>query len=161
MRRLASVLIAAGALIAAPALYAQANRPRAEVTPVVATAQPKAGAPLALSLKVVLPKDVHVQANKPRDPSLIPTVLTLTTPDGVKVDEISYPAPSELAQKDRKETLAVLGPEFSIEIMATLAAGVAAGELKIPAVLRYQACNDSVCFAPTRANAEWVVQVSR
>ena len=89
-----------------------------------------------------------MQANKPRDPSLIPTVLALTPPDGVTVDDISYPAPSELAQKDRKETLAVLGPEFTIEIKATLAAGVAAGELKIPGVLRYQACNDSVCFAP-------------
>ena len=99
-----------------------------------------------------------MQANKPRDPSLIPTVLALTPPDGVTVDDISYPAPSELAQKDRKETLAVLGPEFTIEIKATLAAGVAAGELKIPGVLRYQACNDSVCFAPTRANAEWTVR---
>jgi thiol:disulfide interchange protein DsbD len=140
---------------------AQANRPRAEVTPAVTTSQPKAGSSLALSLKVVLPKDVHVQANKPRDPSLIPTVLALTPPGGVTVDDISYPAPSELAQKDRKETLAVLGPEFTIEIKATLAAGVAAGELKIPGVLRYQACNDSVCFAPTRANAEWTVRVER
>lgn len=145
--------------IAGAGVAAQSTRPRAEVTPVVATTQPKAGAALALSLKVVLPKDVHVQANKPRDPSLIPTVLTLTPPAGVTVDEISYPVPSELAQKDRKETLAVLGPEFSIEIKATLAAGVAAGELKIPGVLRYQACNDSVCFAPTRANAEWVIRV--
>jgi thiol:disulfide interchange protein DsbD len=159
MRRVSLMVIAAGALIGAPALLAQANRPRAEVTPVIRTPTPKAGAPLVLSLKVVLPKDVHVQANKPRDPSLIPTVLTLTPPDGVTVSDISYPAPSELAQKDRKETLAVLGPEFSIEIKATLAAGVAAGELKIPGVLRYQACNDSVCFAPTRANAEWIVRV--
>lgn len=146
-------------VLASVSAAAQANRPRAEVTPVVGTAQPKAGAPLALSLKVVLPKDVHVQANKPRDPSLIPTILTLTAPDGVTVGEISYPVPSELAQKDRKDTLAVLGPEFTIEIKATLASGVAAGELKIPGVLRYQACNDSVCFAPTRANAEWVVKV--
>jgi thiol:disulfide interchange protein DsbD len=155
----AALMIAAGALIGAPALHAQASRPRAEVTPIVSTPKPKAGAPLALSLQVVLPKDVHVQANKPRDPSLIATVLTLTPPDGVTVNDISYPAPGELAQKDRKETLAVLGPEFSIEIKATLAAGVAAGELKIPGVLRYQACNDSVCFAPTRANAEWTIRV--
>src|SRR5262245_63582944 len=159
MRRVPFLLLIAGALSGAPGLLAQANRPRAEVTPIVATSQAKAGAPLALSLRVMLPKDVHVQANKPRDPSLIPTVLTLTPPDGVTVTDISYPAPSELAQKDRKEPLAVLGPEFSIEIKATLAAGVAAGELKIPAVLRYQACNDSVCFAPTRANAEWTVRV--
>ena len=111
---------------------AQSTRPRAEVAPVVTSERPKAGGPLTLALHVRLPKDVHVQANKPRDPSLIPTVLTLTPPEGVKVEDISYPAPSELAQKDRKETLAVLGPEFTIEIKATLAAGVSAGEIEDP-----------------------------
>jgi DsbC/DsbD-like thiol-disulfide interchange protein len=144
--------------VASTAVAAQASRPRAEVAPVVTTAAPKAGAPVALALHVRLPKDVHVQANKPRDPSLIPT-LTLTPPAGVTVDGITYPAPSELAQKDRKETLAVLGPEFTIEIMATVAAGVPAGELKIPGILRYQACNDSVCFAPTRATMEWAIRI--
>ena len=121
------------------------------------TEQPKAGAVLALALQVRLPKDVHVQANKPRDPSLIPTVLTLTPPPGVTIESITYPEPSELAQKDRKETLAVLGPEFTIEIKASVAGTVAAGDLKIPGVFRYQACNDAVCFAPTRENTEWSV----
>ena len=153
--------VIAGLLIglSATGVVAQSSRPRAEVEPVVTSEQPKAGGPLTLALHVRLPKDVHVQANKPRDPSLIPTVLTLTPPDGIKVDEITYPAPSELAQKDRKDTLAVLGPEFSILVKATVAAGVAAGEIKIPGVLRYQACNDSVCFAPTRATAEWAVRI--
>ena len=84
-----------------------ADQVRAAVEAVVTSEKAKAGGPLTLALHVRLPKDVHVQANKPRDPSLIPTVLTLTPPDGIKVDEITYPAPSELAQKDRKDTLAV------------------------------------------------------
>lgn len=157
--RTISLLTLSAALVAGVALSAQANRPRADVAPVIKTEQPKAGAPLALALQVRLPKDVHVQANKPRDPSLIPTVLTLTPPAGVTIDSITYPEPSELAQKDRKETLAVLGPEFTIEIKATVAATVAVGDLKIPGVFRYQACNDAVCFAPTRENTEWAVRV--
>ena len=28
-------------------------------------------------------------------------------------------------------------------------------ERLVPAVLRYQACNDTVCFPPTRASTEW------
>lgn len=157
--RTISLLTLVAAAASGAALSAQASRPRAEVAPVVKTEQPKAGAVLALALQVRLPKDVHVQANKPRDPSLIPTVLTLTPPAGVTIDSITYPEPSELAQKDRKETLAVLGPEFTIEIKATVAGTVAAGDLKIPGVFRYQACNDAVCFAPTRENAEWTVRV--
>jgi DsbC/DsbD-like thiol-disulfide interchange protein len=138
---------------------AQAQRPRAEVLPVVSSGAPKAGAPLVLALHVRLPKDVHVQANKPRDPSLIPTVLTLTPPAGVTVDDIVYPAPTELAQKDRRDSLAVLGPEFTIEVKLTVGKSVPAGDLTIPAVLRYQACNDTVCFPPARATTEWTLRV--
>ena len=75
------------------------------------------------------------------------------------VDAISYPAPSELAQKDRKDTLAVLGPEFTHSRSRRRSPPASPpGEIKIPGVLRYQACNDSVCFAPTRANTEWTIR---
>jgi hypothetical protein len=68
-----------------PYASAQPGRPRAEVTPVVESA-PKAGATARVSLKVRLPQEVHVQANKPRDPSLIPTVLTVEAPPGITVE---------------------------------------------------------------------------
>ena len=79
MGRAARLLVLAGALTCAPLLHAQSNRPRAEVMPVVTTDHPKAGAPLTLALQVRLPKDVHVQANKPRDPSLVRTAMDETT----------------------------------------------------------------------------------
>lgn len=159
MRTPRSFLVIAALASAAGVAHAQSQRPRAEVTPIVASAQAKPGAPLWLSLHVRLPKDVHVQANKPRDPSLIATVLTVTLRTGVTVEEIGYPPPTELAQKDRRDTLAVLGPEFTIDVRLALAAGVPSGDLTIPAVLRYQACNDSVCFPPARATTEWTVLV--
>ena len=145
--------------VASPLAGAQSGRPRAEVTPVVETAATKAGDTARVSLKVRLPANVHVQAHEPRDPSLIPTVLTVEAPPGITVEAVTYPPPTELTQTGRRESLAVLGPEFVIDVRLSIAATVAAGELAVPAVLRYQACNDRVCFPPARAAVEWRLPV--
>ena len=39
-----------------------------------------------------LPDGFHVQSNKPRDPLLIPTELTVDAPAGVTVEEVVFPA---------------------------------------------------------------------
>ena len=78
------VLCALGVLCCAR-LEAQV-RPRAEVTPVVERPAVHAGAKVRLALKVALPEGLHTQSDKPRDPNLIPTVLTIKTPAGVTVD---------------------------------------------------------------------------
>jgi Disulphide bond corrector protein DsbC len=119
----------------------------------------KAGSIARVSLKVRMPKDVHVQSNKPKDPSLIPTVLTVDATPGVTVEQIGYPPASELVQKGRSEKLEVFGPEFEIDVRLKLAPTLPPGNLVIPAQLRYQACNDTVCFPPARAAAQWTLRV--
>jgi hypothetical protein len=150
---------AAMAVIIAAPLAAQTRRPRAEVAPVVDTAPVRSGSPAQLTLHVRLPKDVHVQSDKPRDPLLIPTVLTLDAPTGITVDAIEYPPASDLAQPGRKEPLAVFGSEFAITVKLSLSASLAAGDVTLPGTLRYQACNDTVCFPPTRATTSWTINV--
>lgn len=145
---------------AAAAAAGQSTRPRAEVTPVVESTPARAGETARLSLRVRLPAEVHVQAHEPRDPSLIPTVLTVEAPPGIAVEAVEYPPPTELTQTGRTESLAVLGPEFVIDVRVSIAPTVGAGELVLPAVLRYQACNDAVCFPPARASATWRLPVS-
>ena len=154
------VALVVAAFVAMPqAVPAQTGRPRAELTPVVETASVRPGETMRLSLKVRLPEHVHVQAHEPRDPSLIPTVLTVEAPPGITVEAITYPPPTELTQAGRRDTLAVLGPDFAIDVRLTVAATAAAGDLAVPAMLRYQACNDAVCFPPARATATWTVHV--
>lgn len=147
------------ALLSGASVGAQLQRPRAEVTPVVATPEIIPGSTVVLSLKVRLPKDVHVQSDKPRDPSLIATTLTIEAPAAVTVDTISYPAATELAQRGRQEKLLVFGPEFEIEARLMVAESAAPGERVVPARLRYQACNETMCFPPARAEAKWTLRV--
>lgn len=143
----------------APVVSAQLVRPKAEVKTAVSQASVKPGGRVLLSLDVKLPETVHVQADKPRDPALIPTALTVTPPAGVTIGKISYPAASDLKQAGQKEPLAVFGHAFTITVDAEVGAGVAPGDLVIPARLRYQACDESMCYPPARAEAQWTVRV--
>ena len=135
-------LLVAGAAFAQPP-----NRPRAEVTPIVL-----GGARLAL--RVTLPEGLHTQSNKPRDPSLIATELAIDAPPGVTVAEIVWPESHDFKVEGLDQPLAVFEREFFIGVQ--LSSAPAAGA-KIPAHLRYQACDDKLCYAPTTAHVEWTI----
>jgi hypothetical protein len=140
---------------------AQGKPPKADVTAVGAAAPIRAGTSTRLTLKVRLPKDIHVQSDKPRDRLLIPTELTLKAPAGIVVVRIVYPKAEDLAQAARKEPLAVFSGEFTIEAHVTLAPDLAAGDVIVPGQLRYQACDASLCYAPARAETQWTLRITR
>ena len=159
MFRIRLALLLAGFVAAASLADAQPQRPTAQVAPISAADGVRAGVPARLALRVALPEGFHVQSNAPRDPTLIPTVLTVEAPPGVVVDEIVYPLPTDLEQVGQKQPLAVFEREFSIGVVARVAANAAPGEIVLPARLRYQTCNAQLCFAPTTATAQWTLRV--
>jgi thiol:disulfide interchange protein DsbD len=149
---------ACAALLGVAGASAQGGRPKAEITPVVAgTATP--GGKARVALKVDLPEGLHTQSDKPRDPTFIPTVLTVETPAGVTVEEIVFPPASDLKQAGLPEPLSVFGEHFAIGVEVSLANNVQAGELVLPAKLRYQACDANLCYPPATVNVQWNVRV--
>ena len=161
IRRPAIVAAWVAVVAAAGVAEAQPNRPRATLHAEASEIAVAAGGAVPLVLGVSLPPDVHVQANRPDDPLLIPTVLTVDIPEGVTVESISYPQPSEFRQVGREQPLLVLGPAFEIGVRLHVGDDVPGGLRSVPIVLRYQACNESVCFPPARATAAWTLRVER
>jgi len=133
------------------------TRPRAEITPVVEHPAVRGGK-ARLALKVSLPEGLHTQSDKPRDPTVIPTVLTINAPVGVTVDEIVFP-PSTEFKVAGLDPLQVFEQHFAIGAQVTLAPEVPAGDLVVPAALRYQACDANLCYSPTTAKFEWTLRV--
>jgi DsbC/DsbD-like thiol-disulfide interchange protein len=138
---------------------AQPSRPKADATPIVETDGVHAGSAVRLALRVALPEGVHVQSDKPRDPSLIPTSLTLDPPAGMTVTDIAFPRPTDLTLAGQKEPLAVFEQTFVVGIRVALDRGLMPGEVAVPARLRYQACDASFCFTPARENVKWTLRV--
>jgi thioredoxin:protein disulfide reductase len=139
--------------------HAQLGRIPVTLTPLVESDAP-AGGTVHLALRVSLPDTYHVQSNAPRDPALIPTVLSFDdAPGAVTIEEIVFPPTTELKQLGADEPLAVFEHEFVIGVGVRVAAGTPAGPLVLPATLHYQACDETVCYAPYHAEAEWTLTV--
>src|SRR5690348_7480059 len=50
------------------------------------------GGTLLGALRIEIPPELHLQSNVPRDPSLIPTVITFDPPADVTAAEVVFPA---------------------------------------------------------------------
>jgi DsbC/DsbD-like thiol-disulfide interchange protein len=157
----ATLAVTISVFAAAVTAEGQQARPRATLEVETTEVAVSAGSRAELGLRVSLPPEVHVQANQPDDPLLIPTVLTVDVPQGVSVEAISYPQPTEFKQEGRDRALLVLGPSFEIGVRVQIGDDAPAGLRTVPVVLRYQACNESVCFPPARATAAWTLRVER
>ena len=148
-------LLVAGLGLSGVSTSAQFRQPTAELTPVVRQQTIQPGQTVKIELEVQLPDDIHVQSDEPRDPYVIPTVLTFTPPEGVTVEGMTYPPSTDWLLEGWEEPLAVFEHEFTIEVRLGLDAEVPVGEMVVPASLLYQACDDKVCFAPVTAAVEW------
>jgi thiol:disulfide interchange protein DsbD len=146
-------------LLCASDASAQLRRIPAEVTPLVASDRVAAGTSARLALQVALPDGFHVQSNRPRDVSLIPTELTVEAPDGVQVTEVVFPKAVDFVQAGLPEPLLVFDQRFVIGVVVEVAPGVAAGTVTVPVRLRYQACDDKMCYAPSTVASTWSLPV--
>ncbi len=164
MPKTRNVVVPLGFLVAGLGLSgvsasAQFRQPVAELTPTVEQQAIQPGQTVTLVLRVELPENIHVQSDEPRDPFVIPTLLTFTLPEGVTVEEITYPESTDFLLAGQDEPLAVFEHEFTIAVRLALDADVSPGEMVVPGSLLYQACDDRVCFAPATAAVEWPMYV--
>src|SRR4029450_4083761 len=101
-----------------------------------------AGSTARVALRVSVPEGFHIQSNQPRDPTLIPTVLSIDPPPGLNALEVAFPKPIDFEQKGGAQPLTVFEREFLIGARFAIDARQPAGEIVVPARLRYQACDD-------------------
>jgi thiol:disulfide interchange protein len=134
-------------LVSSQTAVAQLRSIRADLTPLIESdAAP--GSPVRAALQVRIPERFHVQSDAPRDPTLIPTALTVDAPEGVTVGEIVFPPASEFDQLGQSQPLLVFENEFTIGVRFDVSATAPIGRIEVPARLRYQACDDRLCYAP-------------
>jgi hypothetical protein len=112
------------------------------------TLKVKRGTPAIVTLKVELPAGFHANSNKPTDPSLIP--LTLKWTDGpLQEGVITYPKPQlEQYTFTAGKPISVVTGAFDLVTKFKVPTSAELGPAAETGTLRYQACNDRMCFAP-------------
>ena len=111
----------------------------------------KRGETVTQTLNVEVLPGFHVNSDKPRDEFLIP--LKLTWSEGpLEPRSIVYPAPEEI--QVGKDKLVVFTGAFSIKTQFKVPEQATAGAASMTGKLRYQACNNQMCFRPASAEIQ-------
>ena len=120
------------------------------------TARP--GSTVKLFVDVIPDPKVHVYAPGARD--YLPIALVLTPRPGVKVGKLVYPKSQDWYFEPLKEHVPVFQAPFRLEQPVTLGAPLKTGDrVTVTGVLKYQACDDAVCYNPVSAPVSWSITV--
>ena len=158
-------LAAAGAAASAapPAATAQPGRISIDVATVAEADVAHAGSTHRVALDARLQpagSGLHVNSNEPLEDFLIPTVLTVEPPAGIGVAGFAWPEPVMLEQQGAEQPLAVFEETFAIGVALAIDADLAPGDYEVPASLRYQACDERMCYIPATARLAFQVRIA-
>ena len=95
-----------------------------------------------------IPGGFHVNSNRPLEKFLIPTQLALDPQNGIRVSAVSYPRAVVRKFKFSKNRVSVYEGRATMSFRVTVPANVSSGAKELKGRLRYQSCNDEVCFPP-------------
>jgi DsbC/DsbD-like thiol-disulfide interchange protein len=102
----------------------------------------------------VIPKPkMHVYA--PGQDGYIVVALTLDANPAFTAAKATYPAPEKLVLKELNEKQLVYAKPFRIVEKITLSERAPDAPVTIKGTLRYQACDDRVCYQPITLPIEW------
>jgi len=126
-----------------------------------ASANPRASGPrgrVLLFIDVEPRPKMHVYA--PDQEEYIPITLTLTPDSAFTAQPVKYPPAETYFFAPLKETQRVYSKPFRLEQPVTLAA-TAAEAVTLRGTVRYQACDDAICYVPQNVPVEWTIAIRR
>jgi len=161
LTRFAAIILAAFAFTAfvSPfAAFAQ-EAPRITHGGFYATDRVRRGGNVQAAVALDIPASFHVNANKPLGKYSVPTVVSVTASDGVRVSPVTYPRGSVRAFNFTDEKLAVYEGRPVMRFTVTVPANFQGTRAVARVRVKFQSCNDEVCFPPTTREMEMPIDV--
>ena len=106
------------------------------------------GRVLQAAVVLDIPEGYHVNANKTGNKFSIPTTVKLDAPDGVRLTPISFPRGTTRKLKFSQDPLSLYEGRAVMRFNVTVPANFQTGVAELKARVRYQACNDELCYPP-------------
>jgi thiol:disulfide interchange protein DsbD len=107
----------------------------------------KRDAPVTIPLQVQVNPGFHINSDKPLEEYLIPLKLTWDK-EVFQTSGIVFPKAEEQKYAFQEKPLSVFTGAFRIESKGKLMPTVMPGKSLLTGKLKYQACNDTMCFQP-------------
>jgi len=148
--RLAAKLILIVSLVVFPQSFQAAPTPEPNigVNGYFASDRAQRGRIVQAAVVMEIPSGYHVNANRPLNKYSIPTSLKIDASGGVRVGSVIYPrAIVRKLKATNNEPLAVYEGRAILRFNVTVPANYQ-GSVSLNLHLRFQSCNDEVCFPP-------------
>lgn len=116
------------------------------------------GQDAVLAVVVDVPEGLHAQSNTPLDPNLIKFELKTEATAGLEFSSPLYPA-GEVHEYETLGKVSVYTGRVIAFVPVKVKADAPVGDVTLKATLRYQMCDDKMCFAPQSPKVEWKTKI--
>lgn len=114
-----------------------------------ATNKAQQGRTVQAAIVLDIPPGFHVNANRVPNKFSVPTTVRIETPDGVRASAVTFPRAKVQKLGFSKEPLALFDGRAIMRFNVTFPANFQTGVTELKAKVRYQACNNEICYPPT------------
>ena len=146
----------AAILLFLPAAFAQSGA-------ILTVAQPqklaaKRNTDVTAKIDVSITAGYHINSNAPHEAYLIPLRLTWT-PAPLAVETVTFPKARDEKYQFSEEPLSVFTGNFEIATKFKVPADALSGPSILAGKLRYQACNNTMCFPPKTLEIKLPIEI--
>lgn len=136
---------------------ATTDDPNIDVNGYFSTDKAQRGSTIQAAIVMDIPAGYHVNSSRPLSKYAVPTSLKIDAPGGIRVGPSSFPAARVRRFKFSEDQLAVYEGRAVIRFNVSIPASFGTGGAELKARLRFQSCNEEVCFPPqTREVKMWI-----
>ncbi len=159
--KLPFALLLLTAFVIAPASFHSSplpqSAPKIAVSSSLSTDKIQRGRTVQGTIVMDIPSGYHVNSNRPMEKFLIATKLQIEAPKGIRVGAILYPRPLLRSLKFSKSKVSVFEGRTTIRFSVAVPRSFTGKSAELKARLRFQSCNDDLCFPPqTRELSLWL-----
>ena len=156
-----TVAILIGVLFVLPIGFnaAPAPEPNIGVNGYFGTDKAQRGRVIQAAIVIDIPPGFHVNSSRPLEKYLIPTQVKIEAPGGILVGPVTYPRALLRTFKFSKNRLSVYEGRAILRFNVTVPANYQGGEAVLKARVRFQSCNDEVCFPPKNQDVDMGIGV--
>jgi cytochrome c biogenesis DsbD-like protein len=164
MKRLVVVITSISALVLTTAFASEPVTTRhLSVSPSTSAAAVSPGGRVSLVVDITPKAKMHVYA--PGQPDVIPISLTLAAGDASAAQPVQFPPPEKREFKALGETHLVYSRPFRLVQDVTIPtsrdlvkrAASREASVTVKGTLKYQACDDTICYAPVSVPIAWTL----
>ena len=121
------------------------------------------GSTFQAAIVLDIPDGLHVNSNRPLGKYAIPTSVKVSAPKGLKITPVSYPAGRvrtfRFGEGAPEERLAVYEGRAIARFNVVVPADYEQGVAHVRASVRFQSCNDEVCFPPATRELDLAIAI--